>query len=262
MDLKSLIQKRTANKPPRILIYTIPGWGKSTLAATMPNPVFLDAEDGLMGIDVDAFPHITEYDQLEEYMRVLINESNGYKTVVLDTMSSIEKLVWAKVCKDGKKQNIEEFGYARGYTLAMTYWEKIIDGLEILRGKGIAPVLLAHSEVKTFNSPLVDPYDRYVLKLHKHAANRLVEWCDNIFFGDHRVTVKKDGEGFNKTSKGVGQGERVLFTEERPAFLAKSRMELPFEIEIPKINGWAAISQHMTTKKINNDETTTVKEEN
>ena len=215
----------------------------------MPKPIFLDAEDGLMGIDVDSFPQIETYEQLEEYIRVLINESNGYKTVVLDTMSSIEKLIWDRVCRDHDKASIELFGYAKGYVLAMTYWEKILTGLELLRKKGIAPVLLAHSEIKTFNSPVVEPYDKYVLKLHRHAANRLTEWCDNIFFGDHRIIVSQKGEGFNKKAKGVGQGERVLYTEERPAFLAKSRMVLPFEIEIPKENGWASITQHIIKEK-------------
>jgi len=250
MDLKSLIKKRP-QLPPRILIYTIPGWGKSTLAASMPEPIFLDAEDGLMGMDVDSFPAIEKYEQIEEYMRVLINESNGYKTVVLDTTSSIEKLIWDKVCRDHEKESLESFGYGKGYVFAMTYWEKLLQGLEILRKKGVAPVLLAHSEVRAFNSPIVDPYDKYILKLHKHAASRLTEWCDNIFFGDHRITITKQGDGFNQKAKGIGQGERILYTEERPAFLAKSRMTIPFEIEIPKENGWAAISRHFNnTKKV------------
>ena len=253
MDLKSLIKKRP-QLPPRILIYTIPGWGKSTLAASMPHPIFLDSEDGLMGMDVDSFPAIEKYEQLEEYMRVLINESNGYKTVVLDTTSSIEKLIWDKVCRDHEKASLEDFGYGKGYVFAMTYWEKLLKGLEILRKKGVAPVLLAHSEVRAFNSPIVDPYDKYILKLHKHAASRLTEWCDNIFFGDHRVTITKSGDGFNAKSKGIGHGERIIYTEERPAFLAKSRMELPFDIEIPKENGWAAIAQHI-------NKPTTIKEE-
>jgi hypothetical protein len=160
-------------------------------------------------------------------------------------------LIWEKTCRANDKPNIESFGYAKGFMLAMTYWEKILKGLELLRKKGIAPVLLSHSEVKTFNSPIVDPYDKYILKLHRHAANRLTEWCDNIFFGDHRVIITKKGEGFNEKSKGIGQGDRILYTEERPAFLAKSRMALPFEIEVPKEDGWAAISQHFNnTKKV------------
>lgn len=247
MDLKSLIKERP-QLPPRILVYTIPGWGKSTLAASMPKPVFIDIEDGLSGIEVDALPVPGKYDEVEEYIRALIKEDHQYKTVVIDTLSSLEKLIFARVCRDHEKNSIEEFGYAKGYVYAMQYWNKIIDGMDELRKKGVAPVLLAHSEIKTINDPIVDAYDKYILRLHRHPAAMITQWADNIFFGTHKTVVTKQGEGFNQTAKGIGQGERVLYTEERPAFVAKSRMELPFEIEIPKENGWSAIAEYISTK--------------
>ena len=107
----------------------------------------------------------------------------------------------------------------------------------------MAVLILAHSEVKTFNSPMTDPYDKYHLKLHKHVATRLSELADNIFFGDYEIFVSETGEGFNKKAKGIGQGERLIYTEERPAFLAKSRIGLPFKIKIPKEKGWDAVAE-------------------
>lgn len=249
MDLKELIKKRP-QLPPRILIYSIPGFGKSTLAASIPNPIFIDIEDGLSGLDVDAFQVPTEYEQVEEYIRLLINEEHGFKTVVIDTLSSLEKLIHDKVCRDHNKESVESFGYAKGYVYAMTYWNKIIDGMDVLRKKGVAPVLLAHSEVKTINDPIVDAYDKYIIRLHRHPTAMITQWCDNIFFGTHKTIVTKQGEGFNQTAKGIGSGERVIYTEERPAFTAKSRMDLPFEIDVPKINGWSAI---MKNKAENNN---------
>jgi len=249
MDLNKLIKKQNESRPPRILIYTIPGWGKSTLAASMPSPVFIDIEDGLTGLQADSFPIAENYEKIEEYVRLLINEEHAYKTVVIDTLSSLEKIIFSKVCKDYEKSSIEEFGYSKGYSYAMRYWNKIIDGMDILRKKGIAPVLLAHSEIKTINDPIVDSYDKYIIRLHRHPAAMITQWADNIFFGTHKTVVTKQGEGFNKTSKGVGSGERVIFTEERPAFTAKSRMGLPFEIDIPKNNGWESIRKHMQTEQ-------------
>jgi hypothetical protein len=219
----------------------------------MPKPVFIDIEDGLAGLDVDALPVPTRYEQVEEYIRVLINEDHPYKTVVIDTLSSLEKLIFAKVCKDFNKESIESFGYAKGYVYAMQHWNKVIDGMDVLRKKGIAPVLLAHSEIKTINDPIVDAYDKYILRLHRHPAAMITQWADNIFFGTHKTVVTKQGEGFNQTAKGIGQGERIIYTEERPAFTAKSRMDLPFEIEIPKENGWSAIAKHIS-KNNNADE--------
>jgi len=248
MDLKELIKKRPS-LPPRILIYTIPGWGKSTLAASMPSPIFIDIEDGLSGLDVASFPSPTKYEEVETFIRALITQDHTYKTVVMDTLSSLEKLIFDKVCRDHNKENIESFGYAKGYVYAMQYWNKIIDGMDQLRKKGIAPVLLAHSEVRTIQDPIVDAYDKYILRLHKHPAAMITQWADNIFFGTHKTVVTKQGEGFNQTAKGVGQGERIIYTEERPAFTAKSRMDLPFEIEIPKTNGWASITSTYNNKE-------------
>ena len=240
MNLSDLIQK-LPQLPPRFLIYSIPGFGKSTLAASMPNPIFIDIEDGLMGIDVPALPIPKQFEDVVSYLDMLINDEHDYKSVLIDTLSSLEALIFDKVCRDYEKLSIESFGYAKGYQHALVCWQTLIGKLEQLRVKGIAPVLLAHSEDKTVNDPLLDSYDKYIIRLHKNAAAIITQWCDNILFGTHKAVVAQKGEGFNKTSKGIGHGERVLYTEERPAFTAKSRMNMPFEIDIPKQNGWAAV---------------------
>jgi hypothetical protein len=45
--------------------------------------------------------------------------------------------------------------------------------------------------------------------------------------------IKKDDLGFGKTSsRGISSGERLLFTSERPAYLAKNRFNLPESIPL------------------------------
>ena len=48
VSLKSL-NSSTMIKPPRILIYGVPGVGKTCLGIAAPNPVFIRTEDGLDG---------------------------------------------------------------------------------------------------------------------------------------------------------------------------------------------------------------------
>ena len=49
--------KRSFNQaPPRIVMYGVGGVGKSTFAASAPNPIFIPVEDGISTLDVDAFP--------------------------------------------------------------------------------------------------------------------------------------------------------------------------------------------------------------
>ncbi len=245
MDLNALIKTQSEKKlPPRVLLYTIPGWGKSTLAASSDRPIFLDLEDGLRNIDTPALPPPETYDIVEGYIRQLINEDHNFKTIVIDSTTSLEKLIEAKVCKDNNVNSIEKIGYGKGRVYAMTYWEKIKTGLDCLRKrKNMTVFLLAHSIVKSFSSPLIESYDKYFLNLHKHPANFIISWSDYILFGDHKVYVEKIKEGFQKQSKGVGAGVRVIYTDERPGFVAKSRGNMPFTLEIPKKEGWKTIQE-------------------
>ncbi len=245
MDLKELIKKRP-HKPPRIILYTIAGWGKSTLAASMPKPIFIDLEDGLGGLDADSFPPVTDYNTVLEYMRMLINEEHNFKTVIIDTASSLERLIFAAVCAVKKVDSVDDIGYGKGRLFAIQRWEKVINGLERLREKGMCVVVLAHSQVKIFNSPIVEPYDQYQLAMDKSASQLLTGWADNVFFGTEKIIVSEQGEGFGKRSKGIGHGDRVIYTEQRPAFIAKSRLDMPYEISIPKKEGWKSVAKYFS----------------
>ena len=104
-----------------------------------------------------------------------------------------------------------------------------LDGLNALRDdKGMTVIQIAHTDIKRFDSPEHDPYDRYVIKLHARAAALLQEHSDIVLFANYRISTVKADVGFNKkVARAVGSGERVLHTSERPAFLAKNRYGLP-----------------------------------
>jgi hypothetical protein len=93
--------------------------------------------------------------------------------------------------------------------------------------RGMTVLILAHSMIQRFDSPEHEPYDRYQPKLHKGASALMQEWADCVlFFNYHLATVKSDA-GFNKkVVRAVGQGDRKIHTQERPAFLAKQRYGL------------------------------------
>jgi hypothetical protein len=51
---------------------------------------------------------------------------------------------------------------------------------------------------------------------------------DAVMFANYRISTVKSDAGFGKkVTRAVGGGDRVLYTEERPAFLAKQRFNLP-----------------------------------
>jgi len=229
MDLKSLIQKRTANKPPRIVVHGIHGVGKSLFASKSPAPVFLITEDGLVNIEVDHFPLALSLDDVWTYMDMIIKEQSEYKTFVVDTLDWLEKLIFKSVCEENKVDSPEKIGYGKAYVFAMNHWERFLRGLDLIRDKGIAVVLLAHNEIKTYSPPDGEAYDRYQIKLHRHAATAIEEWADAVLFANFKSYISKDAQGKNKA---IGSGERVLYSSNKPAWRAKSRYSIPDEIPL------------------------------
>lgn len=240
MNLNELIQEESDRQAPRIMLHSKHGLGKSSWAAVSPAPIFIQTENGLGEIKVPRFPLAKTVEEVYQYIKLLIKEEHKYKTVVVDTVDWFEALAWNAVCEKEDVKNIAEIGYQKGYDYAMDYHNQLIRGLTKLHEqKNMAIILLAHNEVKTFNNPEGENYDQYVIKLHKKAAKKYEEFVDAVFFMNHKAYVQKE-KGSLK-AKVTGSGERALFTEPRPAFTAKCRYDLPFEISYKKGEGFTNI---------------------
>ena len=223
------LKSTTSLSPPRILAHGVAGIGKSTFASQADRPVFLQTEDGLGNIKVAHFPLARSFDDVMGALAALYSEPHDYKTVVVDSVDWLEPLLWARVCKDNGWGSIEEPGYGKGYIAAIDLWRQYLDGLNALRDeRGMTVIQIAHTDIKRFDSPEHEPYDRYVIKLHARAAALLQEHSDVVLFANYRISTVKSDVGFNKkVTRALGSGERVLYTAERPAFLAKNRYGLP-----------------------------------
>ncbi len=237
------LKRSTALSPPRILMHGVAGVGKSTFAANSQAPVFMPTEDGLGTLNVPHFPVAKSFDDVMEALAALYSETHEFKTVVVDSVDWLEPLIWTKACKDNGWASIEDAGYGKGYVAALDYWRQYLDGLNALRDdKGLTIIQIAHTDIKRFDSPEHEPYDRYVIKLHARAAALLQEHSDVVLFANYRISTIKSDIGFNKkVTRALGSGERVLYTAERPAFLAKNRYGLPATLPL----SWEAFAQAM-----------------
>jgi hypothetical protein len=107
----------------------------------------------------------------------------------------------------------------------------------------MASILLAHCEIKRFDSPEVEPYERYQPKLQARSSALVQEWCDMVLFCNFKTIVKSSDVGFNnKVARGISTGERLLYTTERPAYLAKNRYSLSDSLPLD----WSALAEAMT----------------
>lgn len=215
---------KNLSKPPRLVLYGVPGVGKTTLAANAPKPIFIPVEDGLCDLDVDAFPQPKTFGDVEDCISALLNEDHDYKSVVLDCADALEPLVWDKVCLDGGKNAIGDFGYGKGYDMAASEWRNLLKGFDALREKGMIVIVLAHSTIVRFESPDSDGYDRWNLRMHKKASAIISDWADAVLFANHETNVVSTS---TDRKRGVSTGKRVMHTTERAAWSAKNRYSMP-----------------------------------
>ena len=242
ISLASLMRS-TALAPPRVLVHGVAGIGKTTFAAGAENPVFVITEDGLGTLGVPHFPLARSFDAVMEALAALYSEAHDFKTVVIDSLDWLEPLVWARACKNNGWASIEDAGYGKGYVAALDLWRQYLDGLNALRDeRGLTIIQIAHTDIKRFDSPEHEPYDRYVIKLHARASALLQEHSDVVLFANYRISTVKSDIGFNKkVTRALGSGERLLFTAERPAFIAKNRYGLPDTLPM----NWQAFHEAM-----------------
>lgn len=221
--------------PRKIVVYGVHGIGKSTFGANADAPIFIPTEEGVNDIDCASFPLSTSFEQVMGYITDLYNEEHEFKTVVIDTLDWLEKLIWAKVCTEKNVASIDAIDFQKGYAFALRHWKRFRDGIDGLRrDRGMTALMLAHSKIERFNNPETDPYDRYSPALHKWASADIQEWATDVFFTNYKIYTRKADEHFGKSiHKATGDGSRILYTRERPSHVAKNRLDLiPDEIPL------------------------------
>lgn len=238
-DLSQLRTAKEQTLPPRIIIHGPPGVGKTIFSACAPNPIILPTEDGLASLkqlpfDVPAFPKAETWGDVTDALEALAMQEHSFQTLAVDSLDWLEPIIWQETCRRNSWNDIEQPGYGKGYLAAQDVWRQFLDGLEYLRTqKGMAYILIAHSMIKRFDAPDAEPYDRYMLKLQQKGADLLTESADAVIFANFKTYTATSEVGFNKkVRRGVGTGERIMFTEERPAFVAKNRYGLPAEMTL------------------------------
>ena len=235
-DLTS-IKRGQELKPPRIFLYAVEGIGKTTFAASAPAPIFIQTEDGLGSLDAARFPMVETVDQVREALGTLYEQQHDFGTVVLDSVDWLEQIIAREI---EAKHDAKELAYGKGALKQAEVWQELLAGFNALRNeRGMAVILIGHCQIKRFDSPETEPYDRYTPKLQERSNALVREWADAVLFANYRTVVKKAEVGFNKeVARGITTGERLLYTTEKPAYQAKNRYGLADSLPL----SWDALS--------------------
>jgi hypothetical protein len=239
----------TCDGAPIVLSYGAEGRGKTSLAAKFPKPVAMLLERGLpRGVTLDAIDGLVSYDNVVEALRELYRDPQGYQTLVIDTLDSLEPMLLAHVCGANGWKNIEAPSYGKGFVIADQEWQRLVRGITALRDKGITVVMVAHSTIERFDDPRAPSYTAYWPKLHKRARHLILDACDVVGFLAEELRVATDDSGFRERTRATSSNQRFLFVEGCPAFVAKNRYAMPPKIAIPADFDIGELSKYWTER--------------
>jgi hypothetical protein len=233
----------------RILLYGPGGVGKTTLAAYLPAPLFIDLQDGSKHLNVSRVRSVKTWAELRGTLAAIAeNPPQGVKSIILDTATDAEELAKEHVIANRKTErgqsveSIEGFGWGKGWQFVFDEFVALIADLDRIAEKGLHVCLIAHEVSRPVPNPSGEDYIRWEPHLYTgdkkgrgSICERVFQWCDFAFFIGYDV--------FAEDGKAQGSGTRTIHTYEMPTHRAKSRLSvtpLPFDLsDAPAI--WRAI---------------------
>lgn len=235
------ILDQAAKPADRAIICTITGdagVGKTRLAATFPSPVFIRTEDGMQSIPLEerpnALPVVTDVDDLWQQVKALVQENHNYKTVVLDSVTALERMFINYVVdsdpKKPKSINQALGGYGAGLAAVAAMHQRVRKAAGMLNAKGIHVVFIAHADTNTVELPDQDPYTRYDLRLGKRSVAPYVDDVDLV--GYMKLETHTMGDGDRK--KAISDGTRLLTTYTTAANVSKNRYGITEDLPVPE----------------------------
>ena len=272
-DLAS-ISDEAVQRAPRIVLLGVEKIGKTTFACgsrvangavaeyglNKPVVISVKGEEGADAIPVAKFPVAMKFKDVIDALGALYVEKHEFGTVVVDSASALEPLIWQQTCDEAGVTSIEKVGggYGKGYTEALNQWRTLCQGLDALRmDRGMASIIIGHTKVKAINNPDTDSYDAYQFDINDKAANLLFRWADVVLFANTKVVVKKESAGFADKKRGIdaANGQRFLYTQKKPSHPGGGRGvygSLPYELPLDWASFQAAVAAAMannTTKQ-------------
>ena len=245
IDLKNA-KPKVIYVPPKIILYGRNGIGKSRFALKAPNPIFLDLDENIYELSVSSNKtfgvSIKTYDDVMAFLGTLFNQDHEFKTLVVDSLSSLEKLVIEKVLKDNKVSSLASFQYGQGYQKMMPLWDQFLEKLKNLwEHKKIMVIMLAHFKEKREEHLTGASYMQYQINLYEKASELLRNWCSCVLFADDEIELKDETVEFNRKISKVSKSTRVLHTDGGTTFLAKNTYNLPSKLPLD----WNVLFNHI-----------------
>ena len=238
-DFSKLLKSGLDSLSPRIMLYAPQGMGKSTFAAKSPEHVFIDLDNSLGEIaEANRLPLCENLQELGEQLEWIEKGNHEHKTLVIDTIDRVEMLFLKQYCRLNNKSTISEasWGDETKYASEMMYdLSKTLERINYRRKMAI--IILCHAKIAKYSPPGIEPYDRFVPRLHEKSAAPLIDSCDAVLFANRQeISKKKSGRTVGVDTDGLC---RNLYTTDKASHLAKNRYNLPSILPFDKDTGFS-----------------------
>lgn len=206
-----------------ILVVAPPGWGKTELFKDAPNTLHIACESGHRFVNTNKII-IDSWDGDEDgegedglqhtsflnLVRFLSKESQGIRTLIIDTVDALNRMCVKHFTKRGKVDHISELGdYGKGYDIAQNIpMNNAISTL--LQNYGV--IFLTHQDIAQRPNAKGATIQKKETSLPNGVMRFLYPQVDIIMQGE-----------FGKLDKSTGKRIRLVRTEGSENILAKNR---------------------------------------
>jgi hypothetical protein len=236
-DLKSVSKPK--DRPNLMTILGDSGVGKTTLACSFEQPtIVIRSEDGLQAIPKakrpDAFPVLKEPSDLWAQLVTLLQEEHTYKTLVIDSVTSLERMfIESILAEDTKARGIQQalggYGNGRDAVAAMHGRVRKAAGM-LVEKKNMSVIFIAHADVVKLEPPDSDAYSKYSLRLHDKSMAYYVDDVDAVLFLRLQTYIKGKEDD---PKKAVSDGTRIVVAHSTAANVSKNRFGINQPIVVP-----------------------------
>ena len=216
------------------------GRGKTSLAATFPKPVFIRTEDGLDSIPEKdrppAFPLVSTVDDLWDQLKELYHEEHDFKTLVIDSVTTLERLFIAHIMENDAKhpKSIRQAlgGYGNGIDALLAMHQRVRKAAGVLaEEKGMNIVFVAHADTELVEPPDQEPYSRYSLRMNRKSMAPYIDEVGLVGLLRLKTYVKREDDAMR--GKAISDGTLYMVCTTASNNITKNRYgiteDLPFK---------------------------------
>ena len=213
------------------LLYGPPGTGKTSFAAGAPDSYYFDVE-GSLGPLAETVPHDkpTGFEDLMTKLTAIYKDPTGIGSVVIDTLDAVMPLIDARICELRGVSNVADLnkkdGYGSSGAAQAQQMLRVMNAMEAIASKGVWPIMLAHSAVKTLDNPLGESVASIEPKFPKPVNAVIIEKARIIMYSSTRKMTKEVDDGARSIAV-TADPTCYLTVQPSGAIIAKNQYNLP-----------------------------------